>query len=331
MIIGHQKIIEFLNKSIINRKLAHAYLFVGQEHLGKRTIALEFAKILQCQNRSEQNLSYCDKCVSCQEMNKNAHPDVLLIEPEIIEEKEKKREQEIGIDKIRDVQRQLSLFSFRGGYKVVIIDFADRMTRQAANALLKTLEEPSAKTIFILISAAPRNLLPTIVSRCLTVKFSLVKNEAIEKFIEKAGSAKIPKISLAKIASFSFGKPGLAVAYLKQPELIKMQEKAMQEAEQILRKNLNFRFHYAENLAKDLNSAQNFLNNWLFIFRNMILLKNNCFDLTLGENKKEDKDLTSITNAKLAEIARKIIEAKKNLANSSLNARLILEALMLNF
>ena len=105
----------------------------------------------------------------------------------------------------------------------------------------------------------------------------------------------------------------------------------MQEAEQILRKNLNFRFQYAENLAKDLNGAHNFLNNWLFIFRNMILLKNNCFDLTLGENKKEDKDLTSITNAKLAEIARKIIEAKKNLANSSFNARLILEALMLNF
>lgn len=330
MIIGHQKITDFLNKSIVNSRLAHAYLFIGQEHLGKQTVALEFAKSLQCQDKSGYNLSFCDKCVSCQEINKNSHPDVLLVAPEIIEEKGKKREQEIGIEKIRDIQRQVSLFSFRGGYKIIIIDSIEKMTRQAANALLKTLEEPSAKTIFILISSAPRVLLPTIISRCLMIKFSLVGSELIEKALKKIGSADL-KISLAKIIRFSAGRPGLALAYLNQPELIRAKEKALKETEEVLKKDLNFRFQYAENLAKDLFIAQDALNNWLFYFRDMILVKNGCGDLMLGEGEKEKKEMSSISNMqKLAEITRKIMETKKSLANPSYNARLILETLMLN-
>lgn len=359
MIIGHQKIIEFLNKSIASNRLAHAYLFLGQEHLGKRVVALEFAKALQCGNNLDsggrdfpvgltrptlqasgkipsssctEKFFYCNQCISCREISRNVHPDVLLVEPEIIEEKNKKREQEIGIDKIRDIQRQVSLFSFRGGYKIAIINSAEKMTRQAANALLKTLEEPNPKTIFILISAAPQNLLPTIISRCLMIKFSLVKSEAIEKLIEKSAGAKIPKTVLAKITRLSSGRPGLAIDYLNQPELVKVQEKAMEETAGILRKDLNFRFQYAENLAKDLAGAQNALNNWLFFFRDLILAKIGCSDLALWEGGKEKKDLSGINNIlKLTEIARKIIETKKNLANPSFNARIALETLMLSF
>lgn len=331
MIIGHQKIVEFLNKSITNGRLAHAYLFVGQEHLGKKTVAMEFVKSLECQNRNGQNLSFCDKCVSCQEINKNSHPDVLLVAPEIIEEKGKKREQEIGIEKIRDIQRQISLFSFRGGYKIIIIDSAEKMTRQAANALLKTLEEPSQKTIFILVSSAPRALLPTIISRCLMIKFSLIGGKTIEKALKKINSAN-SKISLEKIIRLSAGRPGLALIYLNQPELIRAKEKALKETEEVLKKDLNFRFQYAENLAKDLFIAQDALNNWLLYFRDMILVKNGCDDLMLGEGEKEKKQMSSISNMqKLAEITRKIMETKKSLANPSYNARLALEVLMLGF
>jgi DNA polymerase-3 subunit delta' len=329
MIIGHQKITDFLNKSIVKNRLAHAYLFIGQEHLGKKTVALDFVKSLECQNRNGQNLSFCDKCVSCQEINKNSHPDILIVKPEMIEEKGKKREQEIGIEKIRDIQRQVSLFSFRGGYKIIIIDSAEKMTRQAANALLKTLEEPSKKTIFILISSSPRALLSTIISRCLMIKFSLVESKIIEKALNKIGGVN-PKISLEKIIRFSSGKPGLAIAYLNQPELINIRERTLKEIEVVFKKDLNSRFQYAENLAKDLFAAQSILNNWLFYFRDMILIKNGCDELTFGESGKEKKEVNSISNIKLTEITRKIMETKRNLANPSFNARLALEVLMLS-
>lgn len=363
MIIGHQKIVEFLNKSIQNNRLAHAYLFVGSEHLGKKTVVLEFVKSLQCQldirqsqfgeqrlangsafppapqiaklalaKLQKESFKFCGNCAACLEIDKNSYPDVLLVEPEMIEEKGKKREREMGIEKIRDIQHQVGLFSLYGKYKVIIIDRAEQLTRQASHALLKTLEEPSAKTIFILISSKPRSLLPTIISRCLLVKFLAVKNTEIEKQIKKVVSKCPSTAQLERIIRISSGRPGLVISYCQNPDLVEEQNKVIDELTDALRKDLNFRFKYAENLSKDTAAAQGVLNIWLMFFRDAILQKAGCDNLLIWANKKEKEKniLSNISITRLKDIIKMIIDTKQILSNSSFNARLALEVLMLN-
>jgi len=327
MVIGHQKITEFLNKSIRNNRLAHAYLFIGSEHLGKRSVALEFIKALQCQGKltvNRKQLTGCNECNACHEIHKGNHPDVLIIEPETIEEKGKRKEREIGIEKIREIQRQAGLFAFRGPYKIIIIDQAEKMTRQAANALLKILEEPTPKTIFILISSAPQSLLPTIISRCLAIKFFSVGNKEIIKQL----SSKYPQKNIEHSVKISAGKPGLAVNYLENPETAEAQKKIIQDLTNLLGKDINSKFKYVETMSKDSALAQAALSAWLVFFRDILLVKSGCSELAVSARESGVAEKISVN--KIKNIIKKIISAKQILANPSFNARLALEVLMLN-
>jgi len=140
MLIGHKKQWEFLKKKFELNQLSHAYLFIGYREIGKRTFAKEFAEFIGCK-----------------------FPDLMLVEPE--------GGKEISIKKIREVQNFLAYKSYHGGFKVVTVDNAEKMNQEAQSCFLKTLEEPKGKTLIILISSKPDMLLPTIISRCQTIKF----------------------------------------------------------------------------------------------------------------------------------------------------------------
>lgn len=156
MIIGQEHILNYLKKSIKNNRVSHAYLFEGSGYLDKKTMALWFVKCLGCQD-----------------------PDITEIT--VLENKE-----EIGIEQIRELRRYLSLSSHSSPYKIAIIDEAERMTSEAANALLKTLEEPRGNTVLILITSIPSALPDTIVSRCEEIKFRAGSLDKISKdFIKK--------------------------------------------------------------------------------------------------------------------------------------------------
>ncbi len=359
MIIGHQKIIQFLNKSIANDKLAHAYLFVGAEHLGKRTVALEFAKALQCcENRqhcvfgeqrlaagstfppapqiaknamlaTNDNFSSCGQCRSCREIEKNSHPDVLLAEPEIIEIKGKVKELEIGIGKIRDIRHAVSLFPYYGPYKIVVINQADRLSREAANAFLKTLEEPTPKTIMILISSSYQNLLSTIASRCLPVKFLSVSDQEIKECLLKQKRVSFSEGELSRVLRYAAGRPGIVINYLDHPEIIHEERKITKDLIELIGKDLSFKFKYAEMLSKDTELANRVLNQWVGVFRDSLLCSAGCDSPTvLGDFLERKKGFYGLRQTN--DILQKIVAAKNLLGNSSFNSRLILEALMLN-
>ncbi len=159
MLIGHNKQWEFLKKKFEQNQLSHAYLFSGQEGIGKKTFAKEFAEFVNCK-----------------------FPDLMVLSPN---EKDEKFGDggEIKISKIRDVQNFLAYKSYNGGFKIVIIDEAESMNQEAQSCLLKTLEEPKGKTIIFLISSKPDIILPTIFSRCQQIKFFKTKDlpENLEK------------------------------------------------------------------------------------------------------------------------------------------------------
>lgn len=160
--IDHQKQWQFLKKTVELGKTPHALLFYGQTSIGKKVLALELIKLLNCQAENFKDRP-CQTCRSCQDIEKNVHPDFFIIEPQ--------ESREIKISQIRNLYSKLSLKSYSAPFKAVIIDKAHCLNQEAQSAFLKMLEEPKGKTVFILITEYPEMLLPTILSRVERMRF----------------------------------------------------------------------------------------------------------------------------------------------------------------
>ena len=199
---GQEKAIGMLTGILNRKRLASSYLFSGESGIGKKLTAVNFAKALNCLNSASAPdfpADACDRCESCLKIVSGSHPDLLLISPE---------DRQIRIDEIRLIDEALSFRPFEGRKKVVIVDDADTMNIAAANAFLKTLEEPPKDSIIILISSRPDRLPATIRSRCSRVNFVPLPLESCRQVLR----GNIPDEDLATIARLSMGKPGLALS-----------------------------------------------------------------------------------------------------------------------
>jgi len=197
-IIGQENAAVFLRQVIANDRIASAYLFAGIQGIGKTTTAMAFALLLNCMGPVDGD--GCGKCPSCKKIIAGNHPDLMVIEPD----QEKKT---IGINQIREINRSLAFSPVLGQYRITIIDPAEGMTPEAANAFLKTLEEPPSGNIFILNVKEPGELLPTIVSRCQKVPFKPLPTEKIVQWLtrERTLDREEAKI-LAGLSEGSLGK-----------------------------------------------------------------------------------------------------------------------------
>ncbi len=171
-ILGNDKIKELLQEAVKANKVSHSYLFVGQAGIGKKMIATEFAKAILCLGDDK----YCNNCKSCLEFDGNNNPDFILIEPE---------GNNIKIDQIRNMQRKVQEKPIISNKKVYIINSADLMTKEAQNALLKTLEEPPEFVTIILVGENENEFLATIKSRCMILHFNPISNSDMKKYLEE--------------------------------------------------------------------------------------------------------------------------------------------------
>ncbi len=194
-IVGHRRQCMILSDAVDKERMASAYLFSGADGLGKKFIAIQLAKTLNC--LSAHNGSPCGKCESCRKINSGSHPDMLVISP-------KGKERIINVAMISDMLQRVSRKSYEGRYKIIIFDDAHRMRESASSKLLKTLEEPPPRTIMILVTSRPDKLLPTIVSRCQTINFYLLQDKEIEDFLVRV--KKVPFEEARVIASFAGGR-----------------------------------------------------------------------------------------------------------------------------
>ena len=176
-IIGHDRPAGILKRAIKNDAVAHAYLFSGEQGIGKRLTARTFAAALNCQAAGPEG--GCGVCSSCRKAASDTHPDIHLLSPDGAE---------IKIDQVRAAQSELSLKPFEGQKKVLIVDSAEAMNDAAQNAFLKTLEEPPGDSLIILISSMPQSFLPTIRSRCQELKFQPLPRPILAEVLrEKRG------------------------------------------------------------------------------------------------------------------------------------------------
>jgi len=178
-IIGQERALYILRGSIARNHIAHAYLFAGEKGIGKRLTAINFAKALNCKRAVDyQLIDCCDRCPSCIKTDKAIHPDVFFIEPE-------GGGRQITIQAIRNMEESLSYKSFEGGWKIAIIDSAETLNQPAANAFLKTLEEPPPQSLLILISSMPELIPETIRSRCQRINFSTLPLKMMIRVLEQ--------------------------------------------------------------------------------------------------------------------------------------------------
>jgi len=204
-IYGQEKQIAILKNTMKREHVPHAYLFHGIKGIGKRTTAKVFAKALNC---LETNLDSCDRCSSCLKIDHGNHPDVTIVEPEGVF---------IKINAIRDLQNQMKFRPLEGKKRIIIIIDADRMNSVAANALLKTLEEPSLSNILILITSRSYMLPATILSRCQHLRFNPIQKDKVVLLLEKKLS--LDRESAYLLASSSGGSIGKALKMNKDSYL----------------------------------------------------------------------------------------------------------------
>jgi len=216
-IIGHQNIVNLLRKTVVSGRVAHAYLFLGPPGVGKSTVARAFARALLClQPRRGDG---CGECRACRQAAEGNHPDLLIVGP---------TPGTIKIDQVREVQRRVALTPYQGFRQICLIEQAETMTGEAANCFLKTLEEPPAETVFILLSEQPYALLPTVISRCQQVLFhALSSSEVAAGLVALAGldrsAAELP-------AALSGGSLGQALKLAAKGNLAEQREKVFTAA-----------------------------------------------------------------------------------------------------
>jgi DNA polymerase III subunit delta' len=266
-IIGHQKVLEVFDRMIENGRLSHAFLFVGPENVGKTTVAHLLIRSLFEESRSLE-----------------ANPDIIQIKL-LIDEKTGKRKSAVSVEQIRVLKERLSMSSMSGGYKVAFIENADKLSIGAANALLKTLEEPKGKTLIILRSPSVDSVLETIASRCQTIRFSVVeKSKLIDGLVKKG----YQKDDSKEAAAFSMGSPGVALNLLKQSEtraeantavssIVKLLESDLPEQIAILQKVL------PKDEVNKKESALKMIGVWQRVLRDVLLYKTDCDHLIVNE------------------------------------------------
>jgi len=255
---GHKKQWDFFKRKLELNQLSHAYLFVGQEKIGKKIFAKELIKFIGCQARKGGAIeSPCQKCFSCKIVEKEVSPDFRIIT-------KKPDKTEIEISQIREIQEFLKYKPYYDNFKAVIIDNAERMNSAAQSCFLKTLEEPAGKTLLILITSKPDMLLPTIISRCQVVRFFRPKDlpKAIE---ETEKEQKILKEILSVIDSNLANKFNYvrSIDFEKQnaEEILEIMEKHFRNLLLSRSKKYSFeKIKNAINLIEDINQKLFFTN-----------------------------------------------------------------------
>ncbi|MFC2022391.1 ATP-binding protein, partial [Chloroflexota bacterium] len=305
-----------------------AYLFVGPAHVGKMTLALNLAQALNC----EATEPPCGQCASCEKVGSAKHADVQIVGLNHDgDSAESKPRVEISIDQIRQVQHSVSLPPFEGRCKVFIIDGAELLSIEAANCLLKTLEEPVGKVVFILLTTNEQLLPATVVSRCQRVE--LLPLAVVEAALNRSWGVEPQKAKL--LARLSRGCLGWAVSAALDEHLLQQRAERLDELLDIINADCEERFAYAAHLvarfSQDRGLVQERLDLWLGWWRDLLLVKAG----SSGNITNIDRLDTLIDTARdysLAQIKVFIdsIQAACRQLKQNASPRLVLEVLMLS-
>lgn len=321
-LIGHSRIVRLFQQSLSSGQLSHAYLFVGPAHVGKSTLARNLAQAVNCESADPP----CQKCASCHRIAASKHSDLHIIDLLPLEKKE------IGIRQIGEMQSAAHLPPFEGKYKVFIFDRAEMLSHEAANSLLKTLEEPPPCTLIILLTTRESALLPTIASRCQRVELRPLPLREVANFLVNDYGVAPDKADL--LARLSRGCPGWAIGALRDEAILSDREQKLAESANLCSATTLDRLAYAADLAalfsKSRDKAIGILGVWLEWWRDLLMIKcgNSQWIFNADQKACLSAQAEKLTPVSIASFMRDIVAAEEQLELNA-NPRLALEVLLL--
>jgi DNA polymerase-3 subunit delta' len=276
MVLGHDWAVNLLQQSLSRDRLAHAYLFTGPPSIGKTTLALYLARALNCTDPGPRP---CGTCSSCRKIDHGVHPDVRVIdESEAVggaadepDEPGSRRKRGIKIGQIRELQTQAALSPFEGRRRVYVLCDFQQANLEAANCLLKTLEEPPNNVVLILTALQAEGLLPTIVSRCQVLNLRPMPVGEVQKALQQYWG--IEERRAAVLASLSAGRIGWAIRASQDEALMGTREKYLVALEQSGKLSYTERIGLAQQLGRNPANLMDALELWQEWWRDLLLAR----------------------------------------------------------
>ncbi|HSO11047.1 MAG TPA: DNA polymerase III subunit delta' [Anaerolineales bacterium] len=317
---GHEWAVDMLKKHVANGTTRHAYLFCGPPGLGRRTLALRFAQALNCTTPLEAGIP-CGQCRDCKQIEAMQHADLTVVQAD----------SEGGImkvDQIRDTRKTLTLKPYMSKFRVALFLRFQEANDNAANALLKTLEEAPSYAVLILTADNPEGLLPTIVSRCEILRLRPLSIEEIKKDLEnrgvESGRAKL-------IAHISGGRPGYARRLVEDDSLLDKREERLNDLLALLPASRVEKFVYADKLARDKDSMRQAITFWLLYWRDVMLRTAQAgTPLVNVDRNVEIEDLAGRLDLSTARKVANNLENALDQMEKNVNPRLLAEVLLLD-
>lgn len=265
-LLGHDWAVDMLRRHVVRGETRHAYLFAGAPGLGRRTLAIRFAQALNCEKPVAPG-EPCFNCRTCKQIEAMQHPDLAIIQA-VDDEGNSKDGGTLKVDQIREVQRTLNLKPYQSPYRIAMFLRFQEANDNAANALLKTLEEAPAHAILLLTADTPEQLLPTINSRCEILRLRPLPLEAIVADLLERG---MDEDRARLLAHISGGRPGFARRLMDDAALLEKRDERLNDLQTLLPTSRVEKFSYAEKLAKDKDAMRQTILVWLSYWRDVLL------------------------------------------------------------
>ena len=318
-IIGQEQIKEHFQNAIATGKISHAYIINGEKSSGKEFIAKVFAQTLQCEKGGTDP---CGECHSCKQAMSANHPDIIRVQHE--------KPNSISVDDIRfRINNDVGIKPYSGPYKIYIVNEADKMTVQAQNALLKTLEEPPEYVVIMLLTENVNSLLPTILSRCVVLNMKPVMDSQLRKFLME--QMQVPDYKAEVCVAFARGNVGKAKALASSEDF----ENVKAEALSLLKYIQDLELHEIVTAIKKIGEYKLDVNDYLDImaiwYRDVLLFKatNDANHLVFREEISEIRKVAGRSSYEGIESVIQSLEKAKKRLNANVNFDLTMELLMM--
>ena len=319
-LIGHEWAVDMLKKHIVRGTTRHAYLFAGPPSLGRRTLALRFAQALNCPTPVEAGVP-CGTCRDCKQIESMQHADLTVIQAD-------SEGGTLKVDQIREARRTLTLKPYQSKYRVTIFLRFQESNDNAANALLKSLEEAPSYAVLILTADNPEQLLPTIVSRCEVLRLRPLSVKEVQRELENRGLEN----SRAKlIAHISGGRMGYAIRLIENDSLLVKREERLNDLLTLLPASRVEKFAYADKLSKDKDSMRQTIVFWLSYWRDVMLRTAQAeTPLVNVDRNVEIEDIAGRMDLPSARHVVSGLESTLEKMDRNVNSRMLAEVLLLD-